>query len=64
MGVVKVVFKMKFPSIRGAKNIVRFLIIHLTERSIKKLSLKYSFCEAVFTFFLTEFHKNLFVFAF
>jgi hypothetical protein len=64
MGVVKVVFKMKFPSICGAKNILRYLNEFYIVRSIKKLSLKYSFCEAVFIFFLTEFHKTLFVFVF
>jgi hypothetical protein len=44
----------------GDINIVRFCIM----RSIKKLSLKYSFCEAVFRCFLTEFRKTLYVFAF
>jgi len=35
-----------------------------TVEPIKKLSLKRSFCETVFTCFLTEFCKTLFVFAF
>jgi len=52
----------------GIKNIVGCLVIYQTAfyivEPIKKLSLKYSFCEVVFTYFLTEFRKTLFFFAF
>lgn len=52
----------------GVKNIDRCLVIHQAAFYIvgptKKLSLKCNFCEAIFHVFLTEFHKNLFVFMF
>jgi hypothetical protein len=52
----------------GETNATRCLITSQTAfciaRLIKKLSLKRSFCEAVFIYFLIKFRKTLFVFAF
>ena len=51
-----------------AKNTTTYLVIYqivfYTIMSINKLSLKYNLCEVVFTYFINQFHKTLFVFGF
>ena len=52
----------------GVTNTVKYLVtnqtVFCTAGFTKKLSLKHSFYEAIFTCFLTKFRKTMFVFVF